>query len=305
MSRPEIVMVAGPTASGKSALALALAEQAGGTVINADSMQVYGDLRVITARPTPAEEARAPHRLYGHVDAAENYSVGRWCVDVGAALGAAQRAGRLPILVGGTGLYFHTLTTGLAPIPDVPDDVRRHWRARAEDLGPAGLHAALAARDPLTASRLRPSDPQRLVRALEVLDATGIALSEWQGSERKPVVDPTDAIRLVVAPDRAVLYSRIDARFEQMLAEGALDEVASLARRALDPALPIMRALGARPLMSYMAGEISREQATARIQTDSRRYAKRQLTWARHRMTDWTWLSTPEQALDHEETRVG
>ena len=186
MSRPEIVMVAGPTASGKSALALALAEQAGGTVINADSMQVYRDLRIITARPTPQQEAQVPHRLYGHVDAAEDYSVGRWCVDAAAAISEAQQAGRLPIVAGGTGLYFKAQTCGLAAVPPVPADIRRTVRARLEADGVAALYSELQRRDPVIARRLMPGDRARITRALEVVLATGRSLSDWQREGMPP-----------------------------------------------------------------------------------------------------------------------
>ncbi|MEX1083343.1 MAG: tRNA (adenosine(37)-N6)-dimethylallyltransferase MiaA, partial [Xanthobacteraceae bacterium] len=186
MSRPEAILIAGPTASGKSALALALAEKTGGVVVNADSMQVYRDLRIITARPTPEEEARVPHRLYGHVDAAENYSVGRWCVDAQAALAEAKQAGRLPVLVGGTGLYFKALVQGLAAVPPVPPEIRAAVRGRLKMEGVASLHAELQRRDPATAQRLMPGDRARITRALEVILATGRSLSDWHREGMSP-----------------------------------------------------------------------------------------------------------------------
>ena len=294
--RPErAVLIAGPTASGKSALALALAEKIGGVVINADSMQVYRDLKIITARPSREEEARASHRLYGHVDAAENFSVGRWLVDARAALKEAGEGGQVPIFVGGTGLYFKALTMGLSAIPPTPDDVRAAVRARLEDQGPQALHAELARRDPATAARLKPGDRTRVARALEVLEATGRPLADWQREGMPPILEPTHASKIFLVPDRAELYRRIDARFDAMLAAGALDEVAALAARRLDPLLPAMKAHGVPWLRRHLAGELSVADAAAEGKKDTRHYAKRQVTWFRHQMPDWTWV-TPEQA---------
>jgi tRNA dimethylallyltransferase len=286
------VLIAGPTASGKSALALALAEELRGTIINADSMQVYGDLRVITARPTPDDEARAPHRLYGHVDAAENYSVGRWCVDARAALTEAMRGGRLPILVGGTGLYFKTLTQGLAAIPPIPADVRSAVRGRLAAEGVAALYAELAERDPVTAQRLMPGDRARITRALEVVLATGRSLTDWHREGMKPALDPDQAIKVFLEAEREGLYRRIDARFDAMLASGALDEVRALKSRGLDPALPAMKAHGVPWLVRHLEGEISLDEAAAEAKRDTRRYTKRQATWFRHQLPDWTWISS-------------
>ena len=215
------VLIAGATASGKSALALALASELRGTIINADSMQVYLDLRVITARPTADDEARAPHRLYGHVDAAENYSVGRWCVDARAALTEAMRGGRLPIVVGGTGLYFKTLTQGLVAIPPIPPDVRSAVRGRLAAEGVAALYAELAERDAVTAQRLMPGDRARITRALEVVLATGRSLTDWHREGMKPALDSEQAIKVFLEAEREGLYRRIDARFDAMLASGA------------------------------------------------------------------------------------
>src|SRR5262245_5586526 len=202
--RPQrAVLIAGPTASGKSALALAVAEKIGGIVINADSMQVYRDLKIITARPPPEEEARAPHRLYGHVDAAENFSVGRWLVDARAALAEAGEGGQVPIFVGGTGLYFKALTMGLSAIPPTPDDVRAAVRARLAEQGPEALHAELARRDPATAARLKAGDRTRVARALEVLEATGRPLADWQREGMPPILDPAHASKIFLVPDRA------------------------------------------------------------------------------------------------------
>ncbi len=222
----QAVLLAGPTTSGKSALALALADKLGGTIINADSMQVYRDLRIITARPSPQDEAAVPHLLYGHVDAAENYSVGRWCVDAQAAIAETRRAGRVPILVGGTGLYFKALTQGLAAVPPIPANIRAAVRDRLATEGVAPLYADLMRRDPVTAARLMPGDRSRITRALEVVLATGRSLAEWHRDGLPPPVDASRAIKLFLDVDRAELYRRIDARFDAMLAAGALDEVA-------------------------------------------------------------------------------
>jgi len=291
------VLIAGPTASGKSALALRLAEQTGGTVINADSMQVYRDFRVLTARPTPEEESRAPHWLYGHVDAAEPYSVGRWLADASRVLSEVERAGRLPIFVGGTGLYFRALTWGLSAMPPVSEAVRAKIRGEAEGVAAAELHARLAARDPLTAAKLRPSDRQRVIRALEIFEATGRPLVEWQASPGKPLIEPGHAISVFLAVDRTELRTRIDARFDKMLAGGALEEVRAFAARKLDPALPAMKAHGAPWLMKQLAGEIPLETAANEAKADTRKYAKRQETWFRHQLPQFKWLA-PGEALE-------
>ena len=292
------VLIAGPTASGKSALALALAERIGGAVINADSMQVYGDLHVLTARPTREEEARAPHLLYGHVDAAEDYSVGRWLGDAARALAEAEREKRLPIFVGGTGLYFKALTQGLSAIPAVPREVRERVRGEAEGVASAELHAKLASADKQTAARLRPSDRQRIIRALEVFAATGRPLAEWQEKPGVPLIDPEETVAVFLSVERAALQARIDTRFAAMLGAGALDEVQALAARRLDPRLPAMTAHGVPWLMRHLAGEISLEQAAAGGKADTRRYAKRQETWFRHQLEGWMWIE-PEKALDY------
>jgi tRNA dimethylallyltransferase len=284
------VLIAGPTASGKSAAALDLATRLGGTVINADSMQVYRELAVLTARPTPADEAAAPHRLYGFVPAAEAYSVGSWLEDAAAAIAEAQDAGRVPILVGGTGLYFKALLEGLAPVPDIPAPVRAFWREQAETLGPKGLYRELSLRDPAMAARLKPSDRQRVVRALEVIEATGVSLAEWQGGNTVPVLMAQDVWKRVVAPERDTVYGAIDARFDRMVASGAVEEVRELMALRLDPGLPAMRAHGVRELAAYLAGTLSLEEAVTKAKTESRRYAKRQMTWLRRFMADWDWF---------------
>jgi tRNA dimethylallyltransferase len=289
------VLIAGPTASGKSALALALAERLGGTVINADSMQVYRDLRIITARPTPADEARLPHRLYGHVDAADNYSVGRWLADVQPVLDETRAAGRVPILAGGTGLYFKALTHGLSNVPPVPPNTRAHVRARMETEGVAALHAELARRDPAT--QLKPGDRTRVARALEVLEATGRSLADWHREGLPPPIDGASAVKVFLAPERDELRRRIDARFDAMIAAGALDEVCALMARKLDPLLPAMKAHGVPWLIRHLTGEITLAEAAVGGKADTRRYIKRQFTWARHQLPDWTWMK-PDDALE-------
>ena len=289
------VLIAGPTASGKSALALTVAEALGGTIINADAMQVYRDLRVLTARPSPAEEARVPHLLYGHVDAAENYSVGRWCVDASAALPVVERGGRLPILTGGTGLYFKALTRGLAAVPPIPAQIRAAVRARLEREGIAALYAELSERDAATARRLMPGDCARITRALEVVLATGRSLTDWHREGMTPALDPQLAVKVFLDVDRAELYRRIDARFDAMLRAGALEEVRALASRCLDPALPAMKAHGVPWLIRHINGELDLAAAVEAAKRDTRRYTKRQATWFRHQLPDWTWIA-PETA---------
>lgn len=294
MKSPAAILIAGPTASGKSKLALALAVRHRGTVINTDSMQVYSDLAILTARPTREEEAQAPHALYGHVAGDEGYSVGRFVADAAGALAEARKAGRIPIFVGGTGLYFKALTEGLSPIPPIPTPIRERWRAEAERIGAAGLHACLAARDPETAARLRPSDTQRLTRALEVLEATGRGLSLWQRERATALVDPLRSLCLVAAPDRRALYRRAEERFDAMLRTGALEEVRALLRRGYPAHLPVMRAHGVRPLARHLAGDIDLAAAAALTKRETRHYIRRQLTWARRHMIAWKWLDEQE-----------
>ena len=265
-------------------------------MINADSMQVYGDLRVLTARPTREEEARAPHLLYGHVDAAEDYSVGRWLGDAERALKEAEQARRLPIFVGGTGLYFKALTQGLSAMPAVPREVRERVRGAAEGVASIELHAKLASADPQTAARLRPSDRQRIIRALEIFAATGRPLAEWQEKPGVPLIRAEETAAVFLSVERATLHARIDARFDAMLGAGALGEVRALAARKLDPRLPVMKAHGVPWLMRHLAGEILLEEAAAGGKADTRRYAKRQETWFRHQLGGFKWR-TPEPAL--------
>lgn len=284
------ILIAGPTASGKSSLALNLAERDGGMVINADSMQVYRELRILTARPTPEDEKRAPHALYGHVPAAEAYSVGRWLEDVKAAIAEARERGLRPIIVGGTGLYFKALLEGLAAIPSIAPGVRAHWRATAAALDAEALHAMLAERDPAMAARLPIADRQRVTRALEVVSATGRSLSDWQREPGVPVLLPEATERLVILPDRQDLYARCDRRFDAMMAAGGEAEAADLLALGLNPALPIMGALGVRPLAAMIAARITREEALARAKAQTRQYAKRQLTWIKRHMCAWKMI---------------
>ncbi len=281
------ILIAGPTASGKSALALAIAEQTGGIIVNADSMQVYRELRVLTARPAPDEEGRVPHALYGFVPASEGYSAGRFVRDAAVALAKARAEGRRPIIVGGTGLYFKALLEGLSPIPDIRDDVRAHWREEAERRGAAALHDDLEAADPVMATRLAPTDTQRIVRALEVIQSTGRSLAEWQTLRGEPVLDEADTIRLVVQSDRAELHAWADKRFERMMGEGALNEVRALSELQLDPDLPAMRAIGVRPLIRLIREEIGSEEAVAAAKAETRQYIKRPQTWLKRHMISW------------------
>jgi tRNA dimethylallyltransferase len=291
MRRPDAILIAGPTASGKSALALALAEKLDGVIVNADSMQVYRDLRIITARPSPQEEARVPHRLYGHVDAAENYSVGRWCRDVGEALADIAALGRVAILVGGTGLYFKALTSGLAAVPPIPGDIRGQVRARLAREGAAALHAELGRLDPATAQRLMVNDRSRISRALEVVLATGRSLTDWHREGMPALVDSAGAAKVFLTSERKQLVARIEKRFAAMLDAGALEEVRALAARKLDPALPAMKAHGVPWLIRHLNGDISLDEAAAGAIMDTRRYAKRQLTWFRNQMEDWPMVA--------------
>jgi tRNA dimethylallyltransferase len=291
----QAVLIAGPTASGKSALALALAEATGGVIINTDSMQVYRDLRIITARPTPAEEARVPHRLYGHVDAAINFSAGSWVGDARGALSEARAQNWLPIFTGGSGLYFKALTRGLSAVPPIPAEIRDSVRARLERNGIEALHAELAQRDPASAERLKPRDRTRVARALEVVEATGRSLTDWHRDGLPPLLPPGSFSALFLAPDRDALYARIDARFEAMLAAGAPEEVAGLGRRQLDPLLPAMKAHGVPALLAHLRGELTLEAAAEIGRADTRHYAKRQFTWFRHQLPEFEWIM-PEEA---------
>ena len=277
---PTALIVAGPTASGKSALALTLAEHLHGMIINADAMQVYRELRIITARPTPADEARMPHALYGVRSAGEASSVAWWRQAALAEMNRTREAGRLPILTGGTGLYFASLTAGLAAIPEVGASAREEARNLLKEIGPAALHTRLAAEDPQTAARLRPTDSQRIARGWEVWRGTGRGITAWQSDTGAPA--PWRFTAILLDPPRAELRAAIAARLAAMLREGALEEVRALLALELDPALPAMRAHGVPELVAHLRGELTLEQATRRIELVTGQYTKRQATWFRH-----------------------
>jgi tRNA dimethylallyltransferase len=275
------LLIAGPTASGKSALALRLAKERDGVIINADSMQVYTELRIVSARPSVEEEALAPHKLYGHVPGAMDYSVGLWLKDATREIEAAWELAKLPIIVGGTGLYFMALTGGLAEVPPIPEVIREEWRLYEGD-----LHAALQRVDPMAAARLNPADRQRLLRALEVFEATGQTLSQWQAQAKASgFLNQINVERLFVNVPREELYARSGRRFDIMMKEGALQEVQALP--PLDPQQPVMKAIGVPELMAHLRGKQSRDEAVAQAKTATRHYIKRQLTWWRGKQSDW------------------
>lgn len=279
---PRFPVIIGPTASGKSALAMALAERFDGVVINMDSMQVYSDLRIVSARPSVEDEAHVPHRLYGVLDASVVCSTARWLEMVQPEIDAVVQAGQLPILCGGTGLYLKALAEGLATVPAIPDEIRSGIRQRMAAEGPEALHAELKELDPIMAGRLFAGDSQRIARALEVVMATGKSLAEWQGEA--PPVPPYRPVIVTVVPPRDRLYAAIDSRFDKMVEQGALEEVERLVSRALPATVPAMKALGVPELAAHLRGEVSLDQAIALAATKSRRYAKRQMTWCRRQI---------------------
>ena len=295
----DAILITGPTASGKSALALAFAREHDGVVINADSMQVYDTLQVITARPSVEEMGGVAHQLYGHVPASRSYSTGDWLREVGSLIADLRNEGRLPVIIGGTGLYFKALTGGLSDMPAIPDAVRATIRQRLEAEGPEVLHDELAALDPRVAQRLNASDGQRIVRALEVFTATGRSIAEFQKQSGPMLVDPDRALKLVVLPDRKLLHDRINRRFELMMEAGAIEEVEALMRLQLAPEMPVMKAIGVSQIADMMAGLISRAEAVDRASAATRQYAKRQMTWFRNQMDD-SW-----QRIDPATYRVG
>ncbi|MBB5710393.1 tRNA (adenosine(37)-N6)-dimethylallyltransferase MiaA [Sphingomonas xinjiangensis] len=286
---PTVALIAGPTASGKSALALALARTHRGSVINADSMQVYADLRILTARPTAEEEASVPHRLFGHVDGADAYSAARWAAEARAAIAEAHGLGRLPILVGGTGLYVRTLLDGIAPVPEIDAALRAEVRA----LPVADAHAQLQALDPQAAARLNPADTLRVARALEVVRGTGKPLAAWQADRLGGIADRIRLAPLILLPDRAWLGERIDRRFAIMAGTGRDEAAALLARTDLPADAPVLRAIGVPEMRALLAGEMEAEAAVAQGALASRQYAKRQYTWFR-RQPPASWLRTGE-----------
>ncbi len=288
----KLLVIAGPTASGKSALASALAEEFGGVVINADSMQIYRGVPILTAQPTEAEQARLPHRLYGAFAPDQLCSAGIWRALAAEACQTAWGMGKLPVVVGGTGLYLRTLIDGISPVPDIPDEVRDASRALFAELGNARFYEKLSERDPAMAKKLDPGNSQRLVRAWEVIEATGRSLAEWQADPREGGLD-AESMTLLLAPPRDALYANCDRRLTLMLEAGALEEVAALLTLKLDPALPVMKALGVAEFSAHLRGELPLDQSLALAQQSTRRYAKRQLTWFRHQLI-------PQMTIDEQ-----
>jgi tRNA dimethylallyltransferase len=296
---PPLALIAGPTASGKSALALTLAERIGGTIVNADASQVYADLRVLSARPSPRDETRAPHRLFGHVDAASAHNAAAWAAEAKAAIAKVHAEGGTPILVGGTGLYIRTLLDGIAPVPAIRPDIR----AAVRGLDTADAYIALGQEDPEAAGRLRPSDTTRIARALEVVRSTGRTLADWQTELVGGIRNRVRLAPLLLIPDARWLAERIDARFVAMLAQGAIEEVDRLLARKLDPALPAMRAIGVAEIALWRAGLLTHDAMVSRAQAASRRYAKRQRTWFRHQ-SPAAWMRT-SQSYDEIDGVIG
>jgi tRNA dimethylallyltransferase len=289
----EIVLLAGPTASGKSRLALDHAVSSGAWVVNADSMQVYRDLRVLTARPSVEDERAAVHMLYGYVDGASRYSVGAWLADVAAVIEKARDAGRPLIIVGGTGLYFTALTKGLAEMPAIPADLRARVLAENAELSAPEMHERLRAINPEDAAAIRPSDRSRIVRAIEVMLATGRSLAAWKRAAlSEPLVDAAHVRKFVLSSDRGDLARRIAARTDAMLAGGAVAEVQALLGRGLSADHPVMKAIGVRQIQEHLVGNLSLDEAAGAIALETRRYAKRQMTWFRNQMEDWQRLET-------------
>lgn len=295
----DAILITGPTASGKSALALEFARRHDGVVINADSMQVYDTLRVVTARPSEAEMQGVPHLLYGHVPASASYSTGDWLREMTALIARLKDDGRRPVVVGGTGLYFKALTGGLSEMPTIPEALRADIRGRLVEEGAESLHRSLSDVDPGQAHRLHPSDGQRIVRALEVLFATGRSISDFQTGSGSMLVDPEHAAKLVVLPERAVLHDKINRRFALMMDEGAIEEVEHLLALNVAPEMPVMKAIGVSQIADMLAGRITRDEAIERASAATRQYAKRQMTWFRNQMDDsWVRIDPATYRID-------
>ncbi len=284
----DAILITGPTASGKSALAVALAQKHGGEVVNADSMQVYDTLHVLTARPSPADMGPIPHHLYGTVPAGRKYSTGAWLRSAGAIAADIRARGRIPVFVGGTGLYFAALTGGLADMPAIPAAVRDMWRARLTAEGPETLHAVLQQRDPRMAATLKPGDGQRIARALEVIEASGRSLLDFHETAGTPVIAEDRAEKIIFLPERKILHQRINRRFAAMLDLGAVEEVEALLALDLSPDMPVMKAIGVPQITSMLAGRLTRGEVIELASAATRQYAKRQMTWFRNQM-DESW----------------
>jgi len=293
-----IILIAGPTASGKSQLAAAIAQQHDSVIINTDSMQVYADLHILTARPSKSETQRLPHALYGFVDGGQAFSVGIWLNCVRDLLNAPDIRKKQVIFVGGTGLYFRALGGGLSAMPEIAANIRQYWRARLDKEGAVKLHAELLDSDPIMAQRVRPTDGQRIIRALEIRAATGQSLEFWQAQKSPALVDMTKATKFLILPERERLYERINARFDKMLSQGVLDEVEKLLKRQLDTQLPIMKAIGVRELGGLLRGDLKEQEAIARAKQETRRYAKRQMSWFRNMLAEkWQIFSDIEKIV--------
>jgi tRNA dimethylallyltransferase len=291
----DAILITGPTASGKSALAIEMAKRNNGVVINADSMQVYDTLHVLTARPLNTEMQGVPHHLYGHVPASQHYSTGEWFRDAAALLDVVRSEGRTPVFVGGTGLYFKALTGGLSDMPSVPADIRDTVRRQLLEGGAEALHSILAQKDPETAGTLRPGDGQRIARALEIYEATGQSIRLFQARQGPIAIDPDKALKIVVLPERNVLRQRINRRFAQMLDGGAIEEVEALLALDLKPEMPAMKAIGVPQITAMLAGTMSRAEVIDAASAATRQYAKRQMTWFRNQL-DESWLRWDPQS---------
>ena len=289
-ARARALLIAGPTAAGKSAIASRLARELGGAVINADSMQVYREWRILTARPTEAECRAVPHRLYGHASIRESYSVGQWLRDLQQTLSELEALGQFPIVAGGTGAYFRALTGGLAEIPPADPAIRRDVEAEIVESGLPAMATALSARDPVTADAIDLRNPRRVARAWEVLRQTGVGLAEWRTHTPPPLLPPSATVRVVIAPPRSVIAERISLRFDAMMGEGAMEEAEAVLALGLPQSLPGMRPVGAPELFACLADRIRPEEAVEAAKSATRRFAKRQMTWFRNQMPDWSWI---------------